>query len=60
MPITFDKKAGFEIKDPTPEEINAYIEIGKGMIVQGLSHAYTNEKYKQFLIHEPNWRYWKV
>lgn len=50
MPIVYDKEEGWVLKDPTPQEINSLIEIGKAMIVEGQSHAYTNERYKNFLL----------
>ncbi len=59
MPIVYTKEVGWEVKDPTPEEITVLVEIGKGMIVEGLAGAYTNEKYKKFLTFSPDWKYFK-
>jgi hypothetical protein len=58
MPIVYTKTEGWQIKDPTPEELIALEEVGKMMIVEGLSGSFTNEKYKRFLQFAPNIRYW--
>ncbi len=60
MPIEYDSETGFQIKNPTPEELIAIQEIGKAMIVQGLTGAYMNDKYKKYLAFAPNYQYWKA
>ncbi len=60
MPIEYDSQTGFQIKNPTLEELIAIQEIGKAMIVQGLAGAYMNEKYKKYLAFAPIHQYWKV
>ncbi len=50
MPIQYNAKEGWVLKDTTPEELDSLITIGKMMVVQGIGGAYTNERYKQWLI----------
>ncbi len=50
MPIIFNKETnGWEIKDPSKEELKAIMTIGKMMIVEGMAGAFSNEKYRNFL-----------
>lgn len=49
MPIVFKKNVGWVVVKPTKDEQEAIQEIGKMMIVQGMSGMYTNEKYKNWL-----------
>ncbi len=60
MPITYNRETGFQIENPTPEELVALQEIGKAMIVEGLAGAYMNEKYKKYLAFAPTHQFWKV
>lgn len=50
MPIYYNKKEGWIIKKPTQDEQEALQEVGKRMIIEGLAGAYTNEKYKNWLV----------
>jgi hypothetical protein len=49
MPIRFTKTKGWFIDKPTEDEMQAVIEIGKMMIVEGTAGSYTNERYVRFL-----------
>ena len=53
MPIYFNKKEGWYVKNPTKDEEEAIREIGKRMIVEGLAGSYTNERYKKWLESHP-------
>ncbi len=52
MPISYDTKAQeWKITDPTPEEVQSLLYIGKHIVVEGLAGQYTNERYKTWLMH---------
>jgi hypothetical protein len=51
MPIVFNQeKKEWEIADPTPEEVNSILQIGKEAIVNGLGRDMIQSKYKAMLV----------
>ncbi len=60
MPIQFDKEKGWVLKDTTPEELDNLIQIGKMMVVQGIGGVYTNERYKEWLLHTDKSRFFNT
>lgn len=60
MPIVYKKETGWTIVKPTKEEAKAIEEIGKRMIVEGMSGAYTNERYRRWLETNPVERFFNT
>jgi len=50
IPIIYSiEKKDWQIVNPSKEELQSIIAIGKSMIVEGLAGSYTNDKYKVWL-----------